>query len=69
VTLRPVQQEIHALEEQRRHALLLADSGTLNICSATGSSIPKYGGRSEGKSNCLKSAKREVCLPQDRAPG
>jgi hypothetical protein len=41
VTPESVEQEIHALEEQRDHALLLADSETLaHLLGETGSSTP-----------------------------
>jgi Domain of unknown function (DUF4440) len=72
VTWRSVEQEIHALEEQRDHALLLADSDTLTRLLDDGLVYTYWSGSSDGKSNYLEGVKsgrflyRNIERPDER---
>ena len=54
---RSVEEEIHALEEQRDRALLLADSDTLARLLDDGLVYTYWSGRSDGKTNYLEGVK------------
>ncbi len=72
MTQRPVEQEIHALEEQRDQALLLADSETLSHLLGEGLVYTYWSGGSDGKQTYLEGVKsgrfayRNIERPDER---
>jgi len=72
VTPRSVEQDIHALEEQRDQALLLADSDTLTHLLGDGLVYTYWSGRSDGKTDYLEGVKsgrflyRKIERPDER---
>jgi hypothetical protein len=72
VTPKSVEQDIHALEEQRDRALLLADSDTLAHLLGDGLVYTYWSGRSDGKADYLEGVKsgrflyRKIERPDER---
>jgi hypothetical protein len=73
VISKSVEQEIHALEDQRDHALLRADSDVLADLLGDGLVSTYWSGRSDGKPNYLEGVRsggflyRKIERPDERA--